>query len=420
MRFAAAALAAALVAAAPASADGGACSYRSSTPSAAGDSGVSRDSWLAGEHLRVGLDAPLRFMPAVVARNAGRPVVLARSASPLDAERLTAADPDGGATISLAALLDGRLYADGIVVLKGEQVALERYRPGFAPGTPRPLLHGTRPVLAALLAAASDRGRLSRDKSIATAIPDLAKQPNLRKASVQRLMEGRTGLVWSVDDRRLWAGMAGWIGTPPPGAQEGVRAWLKARRGWPRDASLALSDPGAPDAELMVWALERASGQPVSRVLCESLLPAIGAADEAYWFTDATGTELADGLALSLHDFARLGLALLASRSKPGGIAPKWLGEALAAGSRRDTALPGSIEGLGPDAAWRYRFVSLPEFHQAAIVGPFGNSLLVDFDRKLVVALYASVPRDYSELALRGLRSLWAAVTAVEAVAPSR
>jgi hypothetical protein len=106
-------------------------------------------------------------------------------------------------------------------------------------------------------------------------------------------------------------------------------------------------------------------------------------ANEVYWPTDPVGTELSDGLALS----------------------------------RRDLSLPGALKALGPDAAWRYRFVSLPDSHQAAIVGPFGNSLLVDFDRKLVVALYASVPRDYSELALRSLRSVWAAITAAEVAA---
>lgn len=406
-------LACALAAGAAVAAEGGACSYRSSVPAAAAGAVVTRDNWLAGEHLRVGLDAPLRFMPGIAMRSGAKPSVLARAPNPIDAERLMAIDPADGKPIPLAALLDGRLYADGIVVLRGEQVVLERHRPGFDAAAPRALLHATRPILGALLAAASERGRIVRDKSIVRAVPDLVKHASLRKSSLQRLLAGRTGLTWSVDDRRLWLANSGWAAAPPPDAA-GVRAWLKARRNWPRDATLPLSDPGAPDAELMAWALEGASGQAVSRVACESLLAAIGAEDEALWLTDAAGTELADGLALSLHDFARLGLALLASRSKPAGIAPKWLAEALASGSQRDAGLPAALKAVGSDAAWRYRFASLPGSHQAAILGPFGNSLLIDFDRKLVIALYASAPRDYPDLALRSLRSLWSAIAAAE------
>jgi CubicO group peptidase (beta-lactamase class C family) len=419
MKTPSALLALLLIMPAAATAQGDACNYHRSDPVVAPAGPVTRDNWLDGEHLRVGLDAPLSFMPGIVMKSAARPAALAMAPNAISVERLTAIDPADGKTIPLAALLDGRLYADGIMVLRGEQIVLERFRAGFEPATPRALLQGTRPILAALLATASERGRLDRDSSIARPLADLAKQPNLRKTSLQRLLDGRTGLTWSADDKRLWLAATGWAPASPSGAA-GVRAWLKARRGWPRDAALPVSEPGSPEGELMTWVLESASKQPVSQVMCESLLRTIGAEDEAYWLTDAAGTELADGLALSLRDFARLGLALLTVRTKPGAnsAAPKWLVEALAAGVRGNDPPPEALNGVGKDAAWRYRFVSLPRSHQAAIVGPFGNSLLIDFDRKLVVALYASVPRDYSELALRSLRSLWATIEAAETASP--
>lgn len=419
MKTPSALLALLLIVPAAATAQGDVCNYRRSDPAATPAGPVTRDNWLDGEHLRVGLDAPLSFMPGIVMKSAARPSALAMSPNPISVERLTATDPADGKTIPFAALLDGRLYADGIMVLRGEQIILERYRAGFEPATPRALLQGTRPILSTLLATASERGRLDRDSSIARPLADLAKQPNLRKISLQRLLDGRTGLTWSADDKRLWLAATGWAPASPSGPA-GVRAWLTARRGWPRDAGLPVSEPGSPEGELMTWLLESASKQPVSRVMCESLLHTIGAEDEAYWLTDPAGTELADGLALSLRDFARLGLALLTVRTKPGAnpAAPKWLVEALAAGARGNEPLPSALQALEPDAAWRYRFVSLSRSHQAAIVGPFGNSLLIDFDRKLVVALYASVPRDYSELALRSLRSLWATIEAAQTALP--
>jgi CubicO group peptidase (beta-lactamase class C family) len=169
---------------------------------------------------------------------------------------------------------------------------------------------------------------------------------------------------------------------------------------------------GGPEGELLVWMLENASKQSVSRVFCESVLSAIGAEDEAFWATDPAGTELADGLALSLRDLARFGLALINARIKAGTgpMAPKWFAESLASAVTRSDPPPAELDKLGEDSAWRYRFLSLGRAHQAAIVGPFGNSLFMDFDRKIVVAIFASFPKDYSPLALTSLRNVWSAI----------
>lgn len=395
------------------------CRYRQSAPPQADAKRlVTQDNWLAGEHLRIGLQAPQRFMPGVLMRSSAHAAGLTRSTSLIDPDRQMALDPDDGSEKSLRFLLDARLYADGIIVLKGGEIMLESYRSGFSPAAPRLLLQATRPVLSAMLATAVDRGRLSREKSVARVIPDLTKVSNLRKISVQRLLDGRTGLTWSADDRRQWRDATGWGGSGP--SSPGVRAWLKNRRAWPRNTELPVADSRAPEGELLTWTLERASRMPVSRVLCESVLSAIGAEDEAFWATDAAGLELADGLALSLRDFARLGAAQIDARAKSGGssVAPKWFIESLAATVSGVDPTPDALQGLGDDTAWRYQFVSLGRSHQAAIVGPFGNSLFMDFDRKIVVAIYASFPRDYSPLLLRSLRSVWSAIAAVDGATP--
>ena len=219
-----------------------------------------------------------------------------------------------------------------------------------------------------MLASAADRGRLSRAKSVARVIPDLTKVSNLRKTSVQRLLDGRTGLTWSADDRRQWRDATGWSGSGA--SSPGVRAWLNNRRAWPRNADLPVAEGGAPEGELLTWTLERASKKPVSRVLCESVLAAIGAEDEAFWATDAAGTELADGLALSLRDFARLGAALIDARAKSGGssVAPKWFIESLAAAvTHKDRPATRRLAGLG-----RRHRLALP-IRQPGHVAPGGN-----------------------------------------------
>lgn len=392
------------------------CGYRQTEPSqfAAATRFVSRDNWLAAEHLRIGLQEPQRFMPGVFMRSLAKGTPLLRSASPLDAERQRAVDPEDGKEKSLRFLLDTRLYADGIIVLHAEQVVLESYGPGLAVDSPRLLLQGTRPILSALLAQAAAQGKISREKSIVRVLPGLAKQANLRKTSVQRLLEGETGLIWSEDDRRQWLSATGWGGSGE--ASAGVRAWLAARRNWPRDPKLPVSEIGGPAGELLTWALGSAARMPASHVFCEGVLSEIGAEDEAFWATDPAGSELADGLALSLRDFAKFGLALFnaSSGAGTGSVAPKWFTAAIAAAVDSHDPTPEALHGLGDDIAWRYRFVSLGRAHQAALVGPYGNSLFIDFDRKVIVAIYASFPRDYSPLLLQSLRSVWSALAATE------
>lgn len=396
-----------------------ACRYRQSAPPQADANRlVTRDNWLAGEHLRIGLQAPQRFMPGVLMRSGVQADRLSKSPSSIDLDRQMAVDPDDDSKQSLRFLLDARLDADGIIVLKGGEIMLENYRTGFSPAAPRLLLQGTRPILSTMLASAADRGRLSRTKSVGRLIPDLTKVSDLRKISLQRLLDDRTGLTWSADDRRQWRDAAGWGGA---GANSpGIRAWLKKRRAWPRKAGLPPTDSRTPDGELLVWALERATKEPVYRVLCGSVLAAIGAQDEAFWATDAAGTELADGLALSLRDFARLGAALIDARTRSGGslVAPKWFIESLAAAVAHKDPPPDALQGLGDDTAWRYRYVSLGRSHQSAIVGPYGNSLFMDFDRNIVIAIYASFPKDYSPLLLRSLRNVWSAIDAADGAAP--
>ena len=65
---------------------------------------------------------------------------------------------------------------------------------------------------------------------------------------------------------------------------------------------------------------------------------------------------------------------------------------------------------MGAEFGWKYRFATQGQLHQAAILGPFGNNLLIDFDRKLVIALFASFPKEYSPFALAPLHGVWSAI----------
>ena len=69
----------------------------------------------------------------------------------------------------------------------------------------------------------------------------------------------------------------------------------------------------------------------------------------------------------------------------------------------------------------RYGFVHLGgAANRIALLGPYGNSLYLDFDRRLVIALFASYPMEYSPSLMATLEQLWEAVGAATQPAKKR
>jgi len=374
---------------------------------------IDGDNWLRGGARRATLAVPTRFMPAIQMTVSGAAPTGTRPATPtrpLELERLPVTDPADGSRRDLAFLLHSRLDADALVVLKNGQRIVERYWHGTSPQAPRLLLSGTRPVLSLLGASAISQGRLAADKSVARPIAPLADNVALRKLSTRRLLEGEEGYGWGAADIADWQRAGGWTST----AGEGVRAWLTRYDTWTALAPNHGLPPaeGRPEDELLAWAIAEGSGTPLSRLFCEQFLANLKPEDHALWLTDPAGHELAAGLALSPRDHARLGQLLLDAR--PGGKrgrVPDWLIEALLApaGGAGNTGLA----GLPAGSSLRYGFVRLGgKGNRVALIGPYGSSLYIDFDRRLVVALAASHAETTSPLLLASLHELWRAIGA--------
>lgn len=388
------------------------CSYE---PVAAGGKRLGEwidgDSWLRAGARRVTLAAPTRFMPATQMTVGGTPAAATRPATAartLDIERLPATDPADDSRRDLAFLLQSRLDADALVVLKNGQRVVERYWHGTAAQAPRLLLSGTRPVLSLLGATTISQGKLAADKSVARPIAPLADNIALRKLSTRRLLEGGDGYGWGAGDLAEWQRAGGWTAA----AGDGVRAWLTRHDAW----TVLSPNPGLPPAEgrpedeLLTWAIAETSGTAPARLFCEQFFANLKPEDKALWLTDPAGHDLAAGLALSPRDHARLGQLLLDAR--PGGKrgrVPDWLIEALLA----PASGPGDpgLAGLPAGSTLRYGFVRLGgKGNRIALIGPYGNSVYVDFDRRLVIALAASHPESASPLLLASLDALWRAI----------
>lgn len=374
-------------------------------PAAQAGKAVSGDNWLSPGNLRFGLAQAPQFIPGVSVTPAASPPARATAAQRIDADRQMVTDPADGMRRSLRFLLDSRIDADGVLILRRGRVVLDYRRTGFDPSQPRLLLEATRPILVTQLAKAAAEGRVAREKAITRVIPELSDARDLGKLSLQRLLDGRTGLQWSEADVAQWRQEAGW----GPGGKLGVRAWLGSRSSWPRGSDDSGLDLAGPEGELLLWSAEKAWKKSAPELLCD-LQAGIRARNPAFWATDRGGTPLADGLALSLGDFATLGQAFLDARNRPGrrALAPSWFVESVATPSAASEAKPAGVSALGADTGWQYRFAHPGNRgHRMAIVGAYGTSLYVDFDYGMVIAVFASHAERQSPLLMASLRNVW-------------
>jgi CubicO group peptidase (beta-lactamase class C family) len=148
---------------------------------------------------------------------------------------------------------------------------------------------------------------------------------------------------------------------------------------------------------------------PLSQLFCEQLLSRTKAEHLYSGSVTHKGVELASGLGLSLRDFAKLGQLLVEARSsRSRAKIPGWFIETLVCLFGR--AFVG-IKGLSKGSERRYGFVHLGGArNRVALIGAHGTSLYIDFDKHLVIALYATRPGENSPETLALLEQVWKAI----------
>jgi CubicO group peptidase (beta-lactamase class C family) len=367
---------------------------------------IDKQNWLSVENQRLSLQSGEIFMPHWRLPPAKPTKTTSMKVQSLDDFRLL--DPQDGQQRNLGFLLDSRLYTDGLLVLRNGRVIVERYRNGLAPDKPRLLLNANRPLLNLLGAMSVNQGKLSAEKSVIRYIPRLAASNGLRKISVQRLLTSEVHHAWAQDELDSWQQASSWTSDQ---AGNSLRKWLSQPERWDKpllDREAATFD-AAPDDDLLAWALAESNGMPLSRLFCEQLLKRINRENAALWLSDAEGVELASGLGLSLRDFAKLGQLLVDARNgRSRARIPGWFIETLLApASPRATP----IKGLSKGSEQRYGFIHLGGTpNRAALIGAHGTSLYIDFDKRLVIAIYATRPGEVSPGTLALLEHVWKAI----------
>lgn len=368
---------------------------------------INQDNWLSPENLRFGAQSAAAFVPMLIIKGAVAPVARRSAPHLLDLDKIKTSDPLDQQPRDIGFLLDTRLYADGFLVLRNGRVMSEQYWHGLTAQQPRLLLGADRPVLSLMGAMAVAQGKLTADRSVIRYIPALTAQTGLRKLSIQRLLEADSQFEWSPKEMNDWKAAGGW----KSGANgSDIRAWLNQPDRWERNfAEGVTSTDSGPEGDLLAWALAESYRIPLAQIFCENVLSRLRPESQVLWLTDQKGTELSGGLAFSLRDYARLGEMLIEARtSRNRSKIPSWLIETLTSSAGGRKANTAELTGLAKGSEVRYGFVHLGgKPNRVAILGTHGNSLYIDLDQRLVIAIFAAYPANRSANMLATLEQIW-------------
>ena len=148
--------------------------------------------------------------------------------------------------------------------------------------------------------------------------------------------------------------------------------------------------------------VERATRKSLADYLSEKVWKPWGMERDAFWMTNPAGSEVSGCcLSVSLHDYARMGLFALSGGK---GVVPDgWFAQA----TTNQVPIPKDEGGFG----YGYQWWTMPGGRFAAL-GIFGQSIMVDPAKKLVVVMSGSWPTATGEKLSAARAGFWKKIEA--------
>ncbi|SFP17109.1 hypothetical protein SAMN05216567_104443 [Variovorax sp. OK605] len=195
---------------------------------------------------------------------------------------------------------------DGFVVMHKGRVVHEFYDSGMTAHTPHILMSATKSVVGLVAGTLHGAGLLDVAAPVSDIVPELARTA-FEGATVQQLLDMRTGVVMDAQALEAYRLSTGWDPAPPGGSQSDLRTFF--------ETTAAMHAPhGGPfkytsaNTDLLGLVMERAAGQPFATLASERLWVPLGAEDAACITVDPKGAaRCTGGLCATVRDLARVG-----------------------------------------------------------------------------------------------------------------
>jgi CubicO group peptidase (beta-lactamase class C family) len=292
------------------------------------------------------------------------------------------------------------LNISGLIVVQDGKVRLERYGLGFGPQGRWTSFSVAKSFTSTLVGAAIRDGYIkSIDDPVTRYIPDLAVG-GYDGVTVRQLLTMTSGVKWNEDYTDPKSDVARMFSDAVPAGQDPTIWYMKKL---PRESS-----PGSKwvyktgETNLIGVLVERATKKSLAEYLTEKVWKPWGMERDAFWMTNPAGSEVSGCcLSVSLRDYARMGMFALSGGK---GVVPDdWFAHA----TSNQVPIPKDEGGFG----YGYQWWTLPGGRFAAI-GIFGQSILVDPAKKLVVVMSGSWPTATGEKLSAARAAFWKKIEA--------
>lgn len=305
--------------------------------------------------------------------------------------RIAAADVDAAMT---------HLRIAGLLVVQDGKIRLERYALNYGPSGRWTSFSVAKSFTSTLVGAAIRDGYIrSINDPVTRYVPDLAGG-GYDGVTIRQLLTMTSGVKWNEDYTDPNSDVARMFSEAVPAGRDPT-VWYM--RKLPRESA-----PGTKwvyktgETNLIGVLVERATRKSLADYLSEKVWKPWGMERDAFWMTNPAGSEVSGCcLSVSLHDYARMGLFALSGGK---GVVPDgWFAQA----TTNQVPIPKDEGGFG----YGYQWWTMPGGRFAAL-GIFGQSIMVDPAKKLVVVMSGSWPTATGEKLSAARTGFWKKIEA--------
>lgn len=343
---------------------------------------ATRTNWRTWPHSRWAFQNLDRLLPSRPVHAPPRPAPLPRA--PLDLDGLRIDDGSVGGLDWQAYL--ARTHTDAFVALHEGRLIVEHYAGGMRRGQRHMLFSVTKSLVGLVAERLAADGAIDLRIRIDALVPELAGSA-FADTDLRALLDMRDGVAFNEDyadpaadihrySRAYW-------GDDPGGVRRRL-GLIEANRRQPGRFAYR-----TPVADVVGWALERATGRDLPELLSAYVWQPIGAEHDGQLVLDNAGDACAGtGFNTTAIDIARLGQALLANPASP-------LSSAFAAIATGGDRAAFAAAAPPSRAGWSYRsfwWVMHDNVGSVAALGVFGQRLVVRPGDGLVIVRLATQP----------------------------
>ncbi|KAI1124183.1 beta-lactamase/transpeptidase-like protein [Nemania abortiva] len=286
---------------------------------------------------------------------------------------------------------------DGLVILKDGAIAYEYYGRTNTERSIHATFSISKSVTGLLCGVLVEQGKLKPEDLVSSHVPEV-KGSAYENVTIRQLLDMRSGVKHD-DAAPGYRDAAGFYPVdsdkPPTGLHDYIPT-IQTSSSCPVDG---LDGPPyeyiSPNADLLGWVIERASGKRLPEVLSESLWQPMGAESLAHFITDRSGNaRAAAGICATTRDIARVGQVVLQDGQ---GIVPKsWVQDILQNGSQSAFAAGSEKDKYDPvfkSVAYRSCWIVDQDSRVMMASGTNGQILLIDHKNGVVMAKTSSQPK---------------------------